>query len=127
MDKNRRYWLLTILILVVWFINGFYCKILNQVPRHQEIVSRVLSDEYAREITFTIGVLEVFMVVWILSNYKSKFNAISQIIIIITMNIIEFILAKEILLFGSLNLIFATLFCGIINYQEFILKEKCYA
>ena len=50
-------------IAIIWFANGFYCKILNQIPRHQEIVSRILSDAYAREITFTIGVLEIFMMI----------------------------------------------------------------
>lgn len=118
--------LVNYLIVLVWFINGFFCKILNFVPRHKKIVSSILSEDYAREITFTIGVLEIVMVVWILSNYKSRFNAITQIIIIISMNIIEIIFAKDLLLFGNLNIVFAILFCVIIYYQEFILKEKRY-
>ncbi len=119
--------LITYFIVVVWFTNGFFCKILNLTPRHQEIVARILSEDYVREITFTIGVLEILMVVWILSNYKSKFNAITQIVIIISMNILEFYFVKDLLLFGNLNLIFAILFCGVIYYQEFILKQKSYA
>jgi hypothetical protein len=118
--------LITYFIVAVWFINGFFCKILNQVPRHQEIVARILDDEYARELNLIIGVLELFMVVWILTNYKSKLNAIIQIVIIISMNIIEFFLAKDLLLFGNLNILFAFLFCGIIYYNEFILKQKRY-
>lgn len=118
--------LLTYFISLVWFINGLYCKILNQVPRHQEIVARILNEEYAREITFTIGILEIIMVIWILSNYKSKLNAFSQIGIIVLMNIIELIFAKDFLLFGNLNIVFAILFCAVIYYQEFILKNKSY-
>lgn len=113
-------------IAIIWFANGFYCKILNQIPRHQEIVSRILSDAYAREITFTIGVLEIFMMIWVLSTYKSKLNAITQIVIVMTMNIIEFFLAKDLLFYGNLNFVFAILFCAVIYYQEFILKKKSY-
>lgn len=115
---------LTFLIAVVWFINGFYCKILNQVPRHQEIVGRILTKEYAREITFTIGVLEVLMTLWILSGFKSKQNSIVQIMMIITMNIIEFIRVEDLLLFGKLNIVFAIIFCSIIYYTEFGIKGK---
>ena len=108
--KRPKKQVVNFLIAFVWFVNGFFCKILNLVPRHQEIVAEILNKEYAREITLTIGILEVFMVLWILSHYKSKLNAIVQIAIIMTMNIIEFFLTKNILLFGSLNLLFAFLF-----------------
>tara|TARA_R110002051_G_scaffold158451_1_gene229788 strand:- start:1414 stop:1788 length:375 start_codon:yes stop_codon:yes gene_type:complete len=111
-------------ISLVWFINGFYCKILNQVPRHQEIVARILNEEYARELTFTIGVLEIIIATWILTNYKSKLNALLQIAIIILMNIIELIFAKDLLLFGNFNIVFAILFCAVIYINEFILKHK---
>ena len=116
--------ILNYFIALIWFINGFFCKILNLVPRHQEIVARILNEEYSREITFTIGVLEILMVIWILSNYKSKLNSIAQILIVITMNIIEFVFAKDLLLFGKLNLLFALLFCSIIYYNEFGIKRK---
>ncbi|MFS4491989.1 DoxX-like family protein [Maribacter sp. 2308TA10-17] len=115
---------LSILIASVWFINGLYCKILNFVPRHQDIVARILGEDYAEAITKTIGVLELIMVVWILIDYKSKLNAIAQITIIILMNIIEFVLAKDLLLFGYVNIVIALLFSAIIYFNEFHLKEK---
>ncbi|MGY8909707.1 MAG: DoxX-like family protein [Flavobacteriales bacterium] len=122
--KKTKY--LIIFIAIIWFINGFFCKMLNLVPRHQQIVARILDEEYAKEITFTIGVLEIIMVIWILSNYKSKLNALLQIAIIVSMNIIELIFVKDLLLFGNLNIVFASLFCGVIYYNEFILKQKRY-
>ncbi|MEE9407078.1 MAG: hypothetical protein V3V28_03275 [Polaribacter sp.] len=64
------------------------------------------------------------MVIWILSGFKSKLNSLLQIAVIITMNIIEFTLAKDLLLFGKLNIVIAFLFVLVIYYQEFILKEK---
>ena len=115
---------LTYFIALIWLINGFFCKILNFIPRHQEIVERILNEEFSREITFIIGVLEVLMTIWILSGFKSKLNSIAQIAIVITMNIIEFILTEDLLLFGRLNILFALLFCSIIYYNEFILKRK---
>ncbi|MGL6266982.1 MAG: DoxX-like family protein, partial [Chitinophagaceae bacterium] len=81
---------LTYLIASVWLINGLYCKVLNQVPRHREIVSRILGDEYAGILTIGIGLGEIGMAIWILSEIKSKQNAIIQIVLIALMNIIEF-------------------------------------
>ena len=60
---------------------------------------------------------------FLLENSNDKPNTII-IVIIIMMNIIEFTLAKDLLLFGNSNLILAILFCSIIYYQEFILKGK---
>ena len=64
------------------------------------------------------------MVIWILSGFKSRLNSLMQIAVIITINIIEFFLANDLLLFGNLNLLFALLFVVVIYYQEFILKGK---
>jgi hypothetical protein len=120
-NKILIYW-----ISLVWFVNGFFCKILKLAPRHEEIVARILNEEYSREITVVIGVLEVLMVIWILSGFKSRFNSITQILIIIVMNIIEFFFAKYLLMWGKLNIIFALLFVSIIYYNEFIIKKKSY-
>lgn len=124
MNDKSGYKILSILIATVWLANGLYCKILNFVPRHQEIVARILGNEYAPMITTTIGVLEIFMVVWILSAYRSRLNAIAQISIILLMNVIELFLVKDLLLFGYGNIIFALLFSSIIYYNEYQLKEK---
>lgn len=121
-DKNK-YKIIVIFISLIWFVNGLYCKILNLVPRHQEIVAKILNEEYAREFTFTIGVLEVLMTIWVLSSFKSKLNSIAQITIVITMNIIEFLLVEDLLLFGKLNILFAVFYCLIIYYNEFVYKN----
>jgi len=122
----KKYKLINYMIAVVWFINGFFCKVLNLTPRHQEIVARILGEEFSREITISIGVLEVLMVIWILSGFKSKLNSVAQIVIIIAMNIIELILAEDLLLFGNLNILFALLFCFVIYCKEFIFKSRNY-
>jgi hypothetical protein len=114
---------LTYLIACVWLVNGLYCKILNFVPRHEEIVGRILSLDYARPLTIAIGFSEILMTIWILSKYQTKINAITQIIVIATMNIIEFFLVQDLLLWGKYNSLFAFFFIFIIYLYEFQIKR----
>jgi DoxX-like protein len=113
--------ILTIFICLVWFVNGLFCKILNLVPRHQEIVGRILGEEYSWLFTKAIGIAEVLMVVWIVSKIRSRFCAIFQMVIVGTMNFIEFILVPDLLLFGRMNIVFASIFIVIIYVNEFVL------
>jgi uncharacterized membrane protein YphA (DoxX/SURF4 family) len=119
--------ILTVSIAFVWLINGLFCKVLNLVPRHQQIVSRILGEEHPVLLTKTIGLLEILMAVWIVSGIKSRLNAFVQIFIIAVMNIIEFIMVPELLLFGQVNIIIATLFILVIAFNQFILKRSTYA
>lgn len=124
MTTKRIHLTLTILIALVWLINGFFCKVLNLVPRHQEIVTSILGNSHARLFTFLIGVSEVLMALWIISGKISKLNAVTQIIIVALMNILEFMLVPHLLLWGKANSIFAFLFIVLIYYNEFYLKKK---
>lgn len=113
-------YLLNIVIALVWLINGLFCKLLNMVPRHQEIVGRILGANYASFITMAIGVGELLIVVWIFSRIKSKWCAIAQISLVVTMNIIEAILAPDLLLFGRGNLFVALVFVIVVYINEFL-------
>ncbi|PLB21071.1 MAG: DUF2071 domain containing protein [Flavobacteriaceae bacterium FS1-H7996/R] len=64
------------------------------------------------------------MAIWIITGYKKRPNTIAQIILVISMNILEFIMAQELLLWGRLNLLFASLFAFIVYYNQFILKKN---
>lgn len=97
---------------------------LNLVPRHEQIVARILGDDYARPLTIIIGLSEIIMAVWILSGYKTKLNAIAQISVVATMNILEFILVPDLLLWGKLNLLFASIFILVVYFNEFYLNKK---
>ena len=112
------------LISVVWLANGLFCKVLNLVPRHEQIVARILGEDYSRPLTILIGLSEVVMAVWVLSKFKSKLNAITQILIVALMNTLEFILVPDLLLWGRLNSVFALLFIGLVYYNEFVLNKK---
>ena len=115
---------LSILIAAVWLVNGLVCKVLNLVPRHEQIVGRILGSDYSRPLTLLIGSSEVVMAIWIMTKVKTKLNAIIQIAIVAAMNVLEFILVPDLLLWGRLNSIYAMLFIGIIYYNEFILNQR---
>jgi DoxX-like family len=116
--------LLTYLIATVWIANGLFCKVLNLVSRHQEIVSRILGADNSRILTILIGLSEIFMAIWILSKIRTQLNAIAQIAIVATMNTLEFIFVPDLLLWGKLNSLFAFIFILIVYFNEFYLNKK---
>lgn len=115
---------ITYCIATVWIGNGLFCKVLNLVPRHQQIVARILGFEHSRLLTIAIGSSEIFMAVWILSKIKTRLNASAQISIVATMNTLEFILVPDLLLWGRLNALFAFLFIIVVYFNEFYLNKK---
>lgn len=124
MTEKRKHQFLTYFIATVWLINGLLCKVLNLVPRHQEIVARILGDNHSRLLTILIGLLEIAMAIWILSGLWTRLNAIIQILVIATMNTLEFVLVPDLLLWGQLNSLWAFLFILLIYYNEFHLNKK---
>jgi hypothetical protein len=118
MKKNKFiYHLINFLVAVVWLMNGLYCKVLDFVPRHRQIVGVILGQEHEKLFTLMIGIGEIMIAIWILSRIKPRLCAIFQIILIGTMNVTEFILVPDLLLFGRLNLVFAILFMSIIYFN----------
>ena len=124
MTNKQVHTILTYCIALVWIINGLFCKILNFVPRHKQIISEILGDDYAQIFTRLIGFSEVVMAVWILSKFKHRLNATIQIAIVGLMNILEFILVPELLLWGKLNSLFAFIFILVVYLNEFYLNKK---
>lgn len=124
MSKTSLHKVLTYLIATVWLVNGLVCKVLNLVPRHKEIVGRILGEEFSGVLIVLIGISEIIMAIWVVSNYKSKINAVVQMGIVATMNGMEFILVPDLLLWGRFNSIFALLFIGLVYYNEFVLNKQ---
>lgn len=111
-------------IAIVWIMNGLFCKVLNLVPRHQEIVAEILSTEHARPLIILIGVAEIGMAAWILSGIRRRLNVVTQILVIATMNSLEFFLVPDLLLWGRANAFFAFVFIALIYYNEFHFTKK---
>ena len=64
------------------------------------------------------------MAFWVISKFKSRLNAIIQITVVMAMNVLEFILVPNLLLWGKFNFLFALLFAFIIYLNEFKLNKK---
>lgn len=106
--------ILNIIIAGVWLINGLLSKVLGLTPRHEAIVARILGTEFSHPLTILIGISEIFMAIWVLSTFRAKLNTYAQIFLVCTMNILETILAPDLLLWGHWNLLWAITFCFII-------------
>ena len=89
------------------------------MPRHREIVARILGEEHASAITVTIGLAEMAMSIWIISGITRRTNTVVQIVIIAAMNVLEFFIAPDLLLWGHMNAVIALLFTLLIWYREF--------
>ncbi|HEX7753824.1 MAG TPA: DoxX-like family protein [Niabella sp.] len=111
-------------IALIWLINGLFCKVVNGVPRHQELVEKILRLQDGRTVTLLIGISEIIMAIWIISGYRPHLNAIVQIVIIVLMNTLEALLAPELLLWGYGNAFAAFLLIIVIYLSEFHLTKK---
>lgn len=122
--KIKIYKIFNYFFAAVWLINGLFCKLVNFAPRHEEIVRRILGGEHSEFLTRAIGAAEICMVIWILSGIFPRLSAATQIFIVASMNILEFFLAPDLLLFGRLNIVVAAAFICVIYVNEFYLKPK---
>ena len=94
------------------------------MPRQEKIVARILGESNAGLLTKGIGAAEIVMAIWILSGVRSRVNSVTQIVIVAAMNVLEFFLASDLLLWGRFNAVFAAMFIGIVYYNEFVLGQK---
>ncbi len=108
---------LKIFIALVWLLNGLLCKVLNLVPRHSEIVHQILQVDFYRELTILIGIGEIGIALWILLDRKVKTHTFLQVALVLTMNILEFFLVPELLLWGKWNSLFAFCFMVVVLFH----------
>lgn len=118
------YFIFVFLIGLVWLVNGLFCKVLGWVPRHEQIVGEILGESYAGQITVAIGLGEVFLALWVWSGIYSRCSAVLQITLVATMNVLEFILSPDLLLWGHYNALYATLFIAVVAVTEWGLKQR---
>ena len=82
----------------VWLGFGLVHKILDLVPRHGEIVGRILGEWGTRPVVVGIGAGECLLALWIWSGVRPLQCAIAQTVLIATMNTLEILLARDLLL-----------------------------
>lgn len=120
--RRRVYTLVLYFSIIVWLVNGLFCKVLGGVPRHEQIVGRILGVAYAHSLTILIGLLEIGMAIWIFSGIRRRWNAWTQVVVAI-MNIIEFIQVPDLLLWGRYNAVFAVFFIAFVWLNEFYINS----
>jgi uncharacterized membrane protein YphA (DoxX/SURF4 family) len=102
-----------ILIGGVWIFHGLFSKILDGIPRHRQIVGRILGDDLADPATTAIGVMEILLGCWVLTGRHRRLCAAVQTLGIFTMNFLEILLARQLLISAAgmvaLNLCFIAL------------------
>ena len=120
---------LRIFIALVWLIMGLGCKVLGWEPRHEEIVARILGEEFAPTLIILIGLSEVGMAFWIVSGLYAKICAWLQMGLVAVMNVMEIALTRDLLLFGWMNGLVAAAFIALIFWTETLRQrhETCSA
>lgn len=124
MTRRRLRMVTPLLIAAVWIGFGFFCKVLDLVPRHEEIVARILGADHAAPLTRAIGGLEVLMGVWVLSGVARRASAVVQIGLVTVMNLLELFLARDLLLWGPFNGLVALGFIAVVYVNEWKLGER---
>lgn len=104
---------LTILIGMVWVFHGLYSKVSDGIPRHRQIVGRILGEGIADWATLAIGTLEILLGLWIFSGIQRRVCALVQTLALVSMNFLEILLARDLLISAAgmvaLNLGFISL------------------
>jgi hypothetical protein len=86
------------LIGAVWIFHGLYSKLLNGIPRHRQIVARILGERHARLATSVIGIGEIIVGLWALSGWERVLCASAQTAALVAMNTIEIAMAADLLI-----------------------------
>lgn len=108
---------LGILIGSVWVFHGLYSKILDGIPRHKLIVSRILGDDIGGPATIAIGIMEILLGLWAFSGYQRRACAAVQTLAIVSMNLLEIYLANDLLISAIGMLALNAAFISVIWYR----------
>jgi hypothetical protein len=85
-------------VAAVWILFGLIFKVLGAVPRHREIVARVLGERWAGPVTRLVGLGECAVGVWMASGWHVGACVAAQTLAIASMNSLELLKARELLL-----------------------------
>lgn len=102
---------LRILTASVWLYFGPGCKWFGLGTDHRRLVATILGEDHATVLTILIGSGEALLAGWILSNRAPRLCLGTQIVVILTMNVIEWVRVRELLLLGDGNFLLASTYC----------------
>jgi hypothetical protein len=85
-------------IALVWLSFGLLFKALGAVPRHRQIVVRVVGSERAGPILWLVALGEIGLGAWMLVGRALPWCVAVQTVLIVTMNALELRHARDLLL-----------------------------
>lgn len=97
---------------MVWVFHGLYSKLLEGIPRHRQIVERVLGEELAGTALVLVALGEIALGLWMMSGRWRIACALVQTLALLAMNTLEIALARDLLISAPgmlfLNVLFLT-------------------
>ena len=80
--------LIRLAIALVWLYQGFWCKVLGGVPRHEAVIAAVpfIGSAEGRSALIALGLLECGIGLWVLSGRWMRQVAIVQTALLAAMN-----------------------------------------
>ena len=85
-------------VALVWIVFGLVFKTLGVVPRHRQIVARVVGDERARTVLALVAIGEMGLGLWMVYGRYLVICVGIQTLAIATMNFLELRHARDLLL-----------------------------
>jgi DoxX-like family len=85
-------------VAAVWLVFGLVFKAFDVVPRHRQIVARVLGERVAPWLTKAVGAGETVVGLWMLSGRLLWLCVALQTGVIVVMNTLELRYARDLLL-----------------------------
>jgi uncharacterized membrane protein YphA (DoxX/SURF4 family) len=86
-------------VAAVWLYEGLWNKLLGRAQREAEVVAAVpgFGPRFGRPFLKALGVVEVFVAIWILSGIMPGVCAIFQILLLIALNVNGLLWARHII------------------------------
>jgi hypothetical protein len=89
---------LRLTIALVWLVFGLLFKALGTVPRHRQIVARVVGAERAGFVLWLVVFVEIGLGSWMLVGRLLQLCMAAQTLLVVTMNALELRDARDLLL-----------------------------
>jgi len=97
-DLNTHFTWIRLAIALVWVVFGLVFKALGAVPRHRQIVARVVGEYRAQAVTSLVAIGEIGLGLWMLYGRYLPFCIGIQTLVVATMNALELRYARDLLL-----------------------------
>jgi hypothetical protein len=103
-------------IALVWLLFGLVFKLANALPRHRQIVARVVGQRASRRMTMLVALGESALGMWMLTGRFLPVCVGIQMIVIVAMNTLELRYARDLLASPALMVIANGVLLGIAWY-----------